>query len=49
MKLRFCKWDILPIAAMAVLAAAVFFLFLPAKTSAHVAEIYKDGVRGELV
>ena len=43
MKLRFCKWDIAPIAAVAALAVAVFFLFLPAKAPAQVAEVYQDG------
>ena len=43
-KLRFTKWDMLSVGAVAVLAAAVFFLFLPAKTPAAFVEIYQDGV-----
>ncbi len=42
-KMRFCKWDVLPIAAVAALAVAVFLLFLPAKNPAICAEVYKNG------
>lgn len=42
-KLRFCKWDILPVCAVAALALAVFLLFLPAGTPATQVEIYKNG------
>ena len=47
-KMCFTKWDMVSIGAVAVLAAAVFFLFLPPKTPATCAEIYKDGVLAEL-
>ena len=43
-KLRFTKWDMLSIGAVAALAAAVFFLLLPAKTPAASVEIYQNGV-----
>ena len=43
MKTRFSPWDILPIAAVAALAAAVFLLFLPGKASADSVEIYQNG------
>lgn len=42
-KMRFSKWDLLAITAVVTLAAAVFLLYLPAKTPATSVEIYKDG------
>lgn len=43
-KIHFTKWDMVSIGAVVALAAAVFFLLLPAKTPAVCVEIYKDGV-----
>ena len=46
MGLRFQKGDILAIAAVLLLAAAVFALFLPSRsTDAAVVEIYRNGQR----
>lgn len=42
-KYRFRKWDILPIAAVTVLAVVVFLLFLPLKTPATRVEVYQNG------
>ncbi len=42
-KTRFSKWDILPIAAVAALALAVFLLFLPITEPAAQVEIYQGG------
>ena len=42
-KMRFSKWDLLPIALVAALAVAVFLLFLPGKTPASYVQIYQDG------
>ena len=44
MKMRFTKWDLLPIAMVLILAAAVFALFLPSGTPAKYAEVYRNGV-----
>ena len=43
MTLRFQKWDIAAVVAVAVLAALVAALFLPKADRAAVAEIYQDG------
>lgn len=44
MHLRFQKWDIAVIAAVALLAVLIFALFLPKDTAAGAyAEIYRDG------
>ena len=43
MKTRFSLWDILPIAAVAAVSAAVFLLFLPGKAPADSVEIYQNG------
>lgn len=46
MHLRFQKWDIAVIAAVALLAVLVFALFLPKDTATGAyAEIYQDGKR----
>ena len=41
--MRFAKWDLIPIAAVTVLALVVFLLFVPAKTPGNYAQIYKNG------
>ena len=43
MKMKFSKWDILPIAGVLILAVAVFLLFLPAKNPGNTVEIYQKG------
>ena len=44
MRLRFQKWDIAVIAAILVMALAVFAAFLPRENApAAYAEIYQDG------
>lgn len=43
MKMRFGRWDILPIAVIFALAVAVFALFLPGNTPADCVEIYQNG------
>ncbi len=43
MKLKFSKWDILPVAGVLGLAVAVFLLFLPAKNPGKTLEIYENG------
>lgn len=44
MKMRFTKWDLIPIAVVVLLAVAVFLLFLPSDTPAKYVEIYRGGV-----
>ena len=43
MKMRFAKWDIIPIVAVLVLAVAVFLLFLPSEATPDCVEIYQNG------
>ena len=44
MKMRFTKWDLIPIAMVVILAIAVFLLFLPSDTPAKYVEVYRNGV-----
>lgn len=43
MKMRFTKWDLLPIVAVVALAAAVFMLFLPSNTAPDCVQVYQNG------
>ena len=43
MKMRFSKWDLIPIVAVAALAVALFLLFLPSDAPAARVEIYQKG------
>ncbi len=42
-KMHFTKWDWIPIAMVAILAVAVFLMFLPSDTPAKYAEVYRNG------
>jgi hypothetical protein len=44
LKMRFTKWDLIPIAMVVILAVAVFLLFLPSDAPAKYVEVYRNGV-----
>ena len=44
MRMRFTRWDLIPIAMVLLLGLAVFLLFLPSDTPAKYVEVYQNGV-----